>query len=48
LREAIDGLDPVTDRAMATDPGLKSLHKDPRFEALVSYARQRAATPNPN
>ena len=49
LREAIDhGLDPVTDRAMATDPGLNSLHKDPRFEALVSYARQRAAAPNPN
>jgi len=49
LHEAIDhGLDPVTSRAMATDPELKSLHKDPRFEALVSYARQRAAAPNPN
>lgn len=49
LREAIDhGLDPATDRAMATDPGLKSLHKDPHFEALASYARQRAATQQPN
>ena len=49
LREAIDhGLDPVTDLTMATDPELKSLRKDPRFEALVSYAQQRAAAPNPN
>jgi serine/threonine protein kinase len=47
LREAIDhGLDLATDRAMATDPGLKSLHKNPRFEALVSYAQQRSGTQN--
>jgi serine/threonine protein kinase len=49
LREAIDhGLDPATDRAIATDPGLKSLRKDPRFEALVSYAQQRTPTQKPN
>jgi serine/threonine protein kinase len=44
LREAIDhGLDPATDHAMATDPDLKPLHRDPRFEMLVSFAQQRAA-----
>jgi eukaryotic-like serine/threonine-protein kinase len=44
LREAIDhGLNPVTDRAMATDPDLKSLRKDPHFAELVSHAQQRAA-----
>jgi eukaryotic-like serine/threonine-protein kinase len=49
LRKAIDhGLDPATGLAMSTDPDLKSLRKDPRFEALVSYARQRAATQKPN
>jgi len=49
LREAIDhGLDPATDLAMAMDPELKSLHNDPRFAALVSYAQQRAATQKPN
>jgi serine/threonine protein kinase/tetratricopeptide (TPR) repeat protein len=49
LREAIDhGLDPATDLTMATAPELKSLRKDPRFEALVSYAKQRAATQRPN
>jgi eukaryotic-like serine/threonine-protein kinase len=49
LREAIDhGLDPATVRGIATDLGLESLHKDPRFEALASYARQRAATQQPN
>jgi serine/threonine protein kinase len=49
LREAIDHrLDPATDLALATAPELKSLRKDPRFAALVSYARQRAATQKPN
>jgi serine/threonine protein kinase/tetratricopeptide (TPR) repeat protein len=49
LHEAIDhGLDSATDLTMATAPELKSLHKDPRFEALVSYAKQRAAAQKPN
>jgi serine/threonine protein kinase len=49
LREAIGhGLDATTDRAMATTPDLKSLHKDSRFAALVTYAQERAATERPN
>ena len=49
LREAINhGLPADTDLAMATDPELKSLRKDLRFESLVSYAQQRAATQKPN
>jgi hypothetical protein len=35
-----------TPEEMAADPDLKSLHGDPRFEALVAKARQ-AATPKP-
>jgi len=37
-----------TGLAMATNPDLKSLRKDSRFEALVSDARQRAAAQNLN
>jgi len=49
LREAVDhGLDSASDRAIATDPDLKPLRKDPRFEALASYARQRAAAQESN
>jgi eukaryotic-like serine/threonine-protein kinase len=49
LREAIHhGLDSAADLAMATDPDLKSLRKDPRFKALVSDAQQRVATQKPN
>ena len=29
---------------LATDPDLKSLHGDPRFEALIAQARQNATT----
>src|SRR5271165_3098636 len=37
-----------TGLAMATNPDLKSLRKDSRFEALVSYARQhKISTRNP-
>jgi eukaryotic-like serine/threonine-protein kinase len=44
LREAIDhGLDPATDAAIATDPNLRVLRRDPRFEELASYARRRAS-----
>ncbi len=49
LREAIGhGLAATTDRAMATTSDLKSLHKDSRFAALVTYAQERAATEKPN
>jgi serine/threonine protein kinase len=49
LRDAINhGLDPAMDAAMASDPELKSLRKDPRFEALVSDAQRRATTQKPN
>ena len=49
LRHAIDhGLASATDLAMATDPDLKSLSKDPRFAALVSYAQQHAASQKVN
>jgi tetratricopeptide (TPR) repeat protein len=46
LGEAIDhGLAPSTDRDLSTDPDLKSLHGDPRFDALMADAAQRAASP---
>jgi len=44
LREAVDhGLLPMTDLGIQTDSDLKSLHGDQRFDALVAYAKQRAA-----
>ena len=44
LRQAVDhGLDPATDIAIDNDLDLKSLHSDPRFDALVAHARVRAA-----
>jgi eukaryotic-like serine/threonine-protein kinase len=44
LREAIDhGLSPDSALGMEKDPDLKSLHGDPRFDALVAYAKQKAA-----
>jgi eukaryotic-like serine/threonine-protein kinase len=44
LREAIDhGLSIRETLIMETDPDLKSLHDDPRFEALVRHAGERAA-----
>ncbi len=46
LSEAIDhGLPPSKDRELSTEPELKSLHSDPRFEALVADAQKRAASP---
>jgi non-specific serine/threonine protein kinase/serine/threonine-protein kinase len=44
LRQAVDhGLRPKLALGIETDPDLQSLHGDPRFGALVSYARQKAA-----
>jgi len=45
LRDAIDhGMSPDDDLALASDPNFRALHADPRFEALIVYARQRAAS----
>jgi eukaryotic-like serine/threonine-protein kinase len=44
LRQAVDhGLAPFADLGMDQDPDLKSLHGDPRFETLVTHAKERAA-----
>jgi eukaryotic-like serine/threonine-protein kinase len=45
LRDSVDhGLQTWIVREMNTDPDLNSLHNDPRFEALVAYANNRALT----
>ena len=44
LSEAVDhGLAPGTALNMKTDPDLQSLHSDPRFDAIVANAKERAA-----
>jgi tetratricopeptide (TPR) repeat protein len=44
LRQAVDhGFPPDGDLEMDSDPDLKSLHGDPRFDALVAHAKERAA-----
>jgi serine/threonine protein kinase len=44
LREAVDhGLQPQFDLGIEQDPDLKALHGDPRFDALVAHAKERAA-----
>ena len=49
LREAVDhGLRPSEELDMDKDPELKSLHGDPRFEALVAHAKERAAAQEPH
>jgi hypothetical protein len=41
---AVDhGLAPQYDLAIETDPDLKLLHGDPRFNQLVAHARERVA-----
>jgi eukaryotic-like serine/threonine-protein kinase len=43
LREAVDhGLAPDLDLGIERDPDLQALHGDPRFEALVIHAKERA------
>lgn len=43
LREVVDhGLSVEGDSGMDKDPDLKSLHGDPRFDALVASAKERA------
>jgi hypothetical protein len=45
LREAVEhGLPTYAILGMDQDPDLKSLHGDPRFEALVAKARQATAS----
>jgi eukaryotic-like serine/threonine-protein kinase len=45
LRQAVDhGLPPFMAIGMKKDPDLKSLQGDPRFDALVAHAKERAAT----
>jgi hypothetical protein len=50
LREAVDhGLAPNIALQLEKDPDLESLHSDPRFAALVAYAKERAgAVQKPN
>lgn len=48
LREALEnGLEPSIGGDMEKDPGLKPLHGDPRFDALLVEARKRAAGAQP-
>jgi non-specific serine/threonine protein kinase/serine/threonine-protein kinase len=43
LRDAVDhGLPPAADLGIDKDPDLKSLYGDPRFDALVSHAKELA------
>ena len=44
FREALDhGLPPEYCLGLEKDPELKSFHRDPRFDALVAHAKERAA-----
>lgn len=47
LRESVDlGLPPSQALQMEKDPDLKSLHGDPRFDALVAHAKEVAQSKN--
>jgi serine/threonine protein kinase len=49
LRQAVDhGLPPLSDLRIEKDPLFNSLHGDPRFAALVAYAKERAAAQKAN
>jgi hypothetical protein len=44
LRDSVDhGLAGWVIAGMTKDPDLNALHGDPRFDALIAYAKQRAA-----
>jgi eukaryotic-like serine/threonine-protein kinase len=44
FQESVDhGLPPTVAQGIAADPDLKPLHGDPRFDALVTHANERAA-----
>ena len=44
VREAVDhGLESSVDLGIDKEPDLKSLHGDPRFDALVAHAKEKAA-----
>ena len=44
MREAVDhGLPPGGNLQIEDDPDFKALHGDPRFDALVAHAKERAA-----
>lgn len=46
LREAVDhGLSRANSLGIGQDPDLKSLHGDPRFEALIDHAKERFSSP---
>lgn len=49
LREAADhGIQPALLLSIETDDGFNSLHRDPRFAALVAEAKQRVHAAKPN
>lgn len=49
LRQSVDhGLPPFMALGMAKDFDLKSLQRDPRFDALVAHAKERAAAQTSN
>jgi eukaryotic-like serine/threonine-protein kinase len=49
IHQAVDhGLQPLVALDMENDPCFSSLHRDPRFVALVAHAKERASSQKPN